>query len=272
MRDQTGAISGVMGVSIDVTERVQAEKEIYRLNEDLERRVIERTAQLEASNKELEAFSYSVSHDLRAPLRAIDSYSRILMEDYTAQFPPEAVHLLEMVRESSQKMGDLIDGLLAFSRLNRLTIKHQPVNTLELINQALYRLSSERDGRQVEITLGELPPCQGDPVLLEQVWVNLLSNALKFTRGQAPASVEVGASKQENDFIYYVKDNGVGFDMRYAGKLFGVFQRLHLPEEFEGTGVGLAIVQRILHRHGGRIWAEAKPGKGAVFYFTIPQA
>jgi signal transduction histidine kinase len=245
--------------------RVQLEKEA-----ELEQRIADRTAQLETANKELEAFSYSVSHDLRAPLRAIDGFSRILLEDYAPQLLPEVARYLRIIFESTQHMGRLIDGLLAFSRLSRQPLNKQPIVSAELVRQALDGLSDEQAGRRVEISMGELLPCQGDPLLLKQVWVNLLSNALKFTRQREMARIEIGCqTNADGEQVYFVKDNGVGFDMQYADKLFGVFQRLHRTEEYEGTGVGLAIVQRIVHRHGGRAWAEAAPGEGATFYFTL---
>ena len=247
-----------------------AQGNLAQLAETLKQRVAERTAQLEAANKELEAFAYSVSHDLRAPLRAVDGFSRILLGDCALQLPPEAAHYPERILANIQQMGRLIDDLLKFSRLSRQPLTKQRVELAEVVHQAIETLDSERKERQVEISIGELLPCQGDPTLLRQVWINLLTNALKFTRGQETAKIEVSClTPEEGPPVYFVKDNGVGFDMQYVGKLFGVFQRLHSTEEFEGTGVGLATVQRIIHRHGGQVWAEAKVGAGATFYFTI---
>jgi signal transduction histidine kinase len=245
--------------------KAQLEKEA-----ELEQRIADRTAQLEAANRELEAFSYSVSHDLRSPLRAMEGFSRILLEDYAPHLTSDAARYLQIIRASTQQMERLIDDLLIFSRQSRQPLHKQPLATADLVRQALDSLSDEQAGRHLEISIGELPPCQGDPALLRQVWINLSANALKFTRGQNVARIEIGCLTQEGGApVYFVKDNGVGFDMQYAGKLFGVFQRLHSAEEFEGTGVGLAIVQRIIHRHGGRVWADSRLGVGSTFCFTI---
>ncbi len=259
------------GFARDITERLRAENQIRRMNDELERRVSERTVQLEALNKELEAFSYSVSHDLRAPLRAINGYARMLEVEYADSLPPKAAHLLDSLRSSAGQMGALINELLEFSRLGRQALDKRQLQPASLIQQALLVLSSEQEGRQIEWIISDLPACSGDHILLLQVWVNLLSNALKYTRRRAVARIEVSCQVGEKgEYIYLIKDNGVGFDMRYASKLFGVFQRLHNADQFEGTGVGLALVQRIIQRHGGRIWAEAQPDVGATFYFTLP--
>ena len=259
-------------MSGELRERTQ---EISSLNEELEQRVVElleRTAELEAANLELESFAYSVSHDLRAPLRAISGFSRILLEDHGPQLSNEPRRYLQLVRYHVHRMGDLIDDLLAFSSLGRQPLELRPVALTKLVSQALADLGSEQEGRQVEISFGDLPVCRGDPAMLKQVFINLLDNALKYTRKRKVAMIQVGCrdnGKQQGKCVCFVKDNGVGFDMGYADKLFDVFQRLHRAEEYEGTGVGLAIVQRIIHRHGGRVWAEAEVNQGATFYFTL---
>ncbi|MGB8355750.1 MAG: response regulator [Chthoniobacteraceae bacterium] len=228
---------------------------------------------LELANKELEAFSYSVSHDLRAPLRHIDGFSKVLLMSYLDQLPAKAQSLLQSVSERTKYMGQLIDELLNFSRLARQPVGKHRVILADLVQQALDELVPEQKDREVEVRTGDLPDCVGDAVLLKQVLINLLSNAFKFTRKKEHALIEIGSGPGDKpgEVLYFVRDNGAGFDMEYATKLFGVFQRMHRATEFEGTGVGLSIVQRIIHRHGGRIWAEAKVDHGAAFYFTLPQ-
>lgn len=267
-KDESGALR-ILGVSRDISERKQAEAEIRQLNAELEQRVIQRTAELEAANQELEAFAYSVSHDLRAPLRAMDGFSRILLEDFAQELSSPAQRYLGLIRENAQQMANLINHLLAFSRLSRQPLNMRHIDPAEVVRQAVEDVRAAREGREVTLVIGTLSPCQADPMLLRQVYVNLLSNALKFTRGRENPTIEVGCQSENGQAVYFVKDNGIGFDMQYAHKLFGVFQRLHRAEDFEGTGVGLAIVQRIIHRHGGRIWVEAEVNRGATFYFTL---
>ncbi len=267
-RNSDGEIIGIVGAGRDITERRQTEEKIRQLNEALAHRAQE----LEIANKELEAFTYSVSHDLRAPLRAMDGFSRIVMDDYAPQLPPDAQRYLQLVRDNAQQMGDLINGLLMLSRLGRQPLQTQPVAPAALARQAFDSLRLEMENRQVEITIAELPDAQADAALLRQVFANLLQNALKFTRKREITTIEVGHIVVDNQPIFYIKDNGVGFDMRYTDKLFGVFQRMHRAEDFEGTGIGLATVQRIIHRHGGRVWAEGEVDRGATFYFTLGAA
>ena len=239
--------------------------ELFRKTAQLARR----TADLTTANKELEAFSYSVSHDLRSPLRAMDGFARILLEEHAPQLPPDAQRYLHLVRDNAQQMGRLVDDLLAFSRLGRQPLATQRVAPSALVHEVLAELRPDQEGRCVDVVLDDLPACQADPALLKQVFVNLLANALKFTAHRDVARITVGRCEQGGEPVYFVRDNGVGFDMRYAHKLFGVFQRLHRAEDYTGTGVGLAIAQRIIHRHGGRIWANAETDRGATFYFTL---
>jgi light-regulated signal transduction histidine kinase (bacteriophytochrome) len=238
-------------------------------SEELEARVQSRTVELEGALKQLEAFSYSVSHDLRAPLRAITGFSRILLAEHVETLSDQAAGYLRRVADGARQMGCLVDDLLAFARLGRASVRRMHTDPAAIARQVLVDLQPEYAGRAVRVAVAELPPCDADPSLLKQVYVNLLSNALKFTRSRADATIEVGSRTADNSIVYFVKDNGVGFDMQYAGKLFGVFQRLHRAEDYEGTGVGLAIVDRIVSRHGGRVWAESSPDQGACFFFTI---
>ncbi len=247
-----------------------SEAAVRQLNAELEERVIQRTAQLEMANKELESFSYSISHDLRAPLRAIDGFSRMLQEDYSQNLDGEANRYLKIVRDNTKRMGDLIDDLLNLARLSRKEILRQTIFPKDSINKLLDDLSPSWAGRQIEFAIADLPSYQADLSLLTQVWINLLSNAVKYTSKIDHARIEVGDTVIDSEIVYFIRDNGAGFDMQYADKLFGVFQRMHLEKDFEGTGIGLAIVQRIIQRHGGKIWAEAKIDQGATFYFTIP--
>ncbi|MBZ5657387.1 MAG: PAS domain S-box protein [Acidobacteriia bacterium] len=268
-KNEDGEIEGVFAAARDVTERKQAEEEVRRLNDELEQRVTQRTAQLEAANKELEAFTYSVSHDLRAPLRHISGFSKILSEEYGSSLEPEAQHHLQRIQEGTRRMGLLVDDLLNLGRIGRHEVRLQVTGLNSVVNEAVDDLKAECEGRQVEWKIDSLPFVECDPALMKQVFQNLLSNAVKFTRPRSQAVIEVGQKDQEGTPVVFVRDNGVGFSMKYADKLFGVFQRLHRPEDFEGTGVGLATVQRIVQKHGGRIWAEAELDKGATFYFTL---
>jgi light-regulated signal transduction histidine kinase (bacteriophytochrome) len=228
----------------------------------------EKNVALQAAVKDLDAFSYSVSHDLRAPLRAIDGFSQILLKQYGPTLAEESREYLQLVRDNTIQMGHLVDDLLKFSRLGRQPLSKQQVPTVTIIEQILREAQQQAEGRTVRVTIGGLPPICGDAALLKQVFVNLIGNAFKYTRQRTDAAIEIGANKFDGENVFFVRDNGVGFDMQYAGQLFNVFQRLHRVEEFEGTGVGLAIVQRIIQRHGGRIWADAAVDKGATFYFT----
>jgi signal transduction histidine kinase len=247
-----------------VIERKRAAEQIDALNANLQRYTVE----LEATNKELESFSYSVSHDLRAPLRAVDGYARMLEEDYRESLDAEGQRLLRVVREASIRMGRLIDDLLAFSKLGRQEPAKQPIDMNAMVAEVITEIKGDS---KATLEAAALPPAQADRAMMKQVWANLIGNALKYSGKTQGARIQIGARAEQGENVYWVRDNGVGFDMRYAQKLFGVFQRLHRAEEFAGTGVGLAIVQRVVARHGGRVWAEGRPGEGACFYFSLPQ-
>jgi len=250
----------------DITRQKRADFEINQLNKNLERNI----AQLQLTNKELEAFSYSVSHDLRAPLRSINGYAQMIQDDHAQTFNDDAKRMLNVIRNNAKKMGMLIDDLLAFSRMGRKEITRVSIDFNKLLEPIITE-TKQNAPVKTQIVLNSLPATQGDPALLSQVYINLISNAVKYSAKKDNPKVEIGAEEKDDEIVYYVKDNGAGFDMQYAHKLFGVFQRLHSNEEFEGTGVGLAIVQRIIVKHGGKVWAEGKPDEGAAFYFSLPK-
>jgi PAS domain S-box-containing protein len=271
LRDETGSPLAIATTERDITERKRAEKEISELNAGLERRVIERTTQLEAANKELEAFSYSVSHDLRAPLRSIDGFSQVLLEDYTDKLDAAGQDALKRVRAAAQRMAQLIDDMLKLSRVTRSELRLETVGLSAMAHAVLDELQRTQPERQVDCVIAEGIVTKGDTQLLRAVLENLLGNAWKFTGKQGCARIEFGKTQCESETTYFVRDNGAGFDMAFVDKLFGAFQRLHPVEEFPGTGIGLATVQRIIHRHGGRVWAEGALAQGATFYFTLPE-
>lgn len=270
MRGPQGQIGDCIAVIEDITARKMAEEEVRQLTNTLERRVAERTAQLQEANRELESFSYSVSHDLRAPLRHIDGFAQLLVRQAESSLDVKGLHYLKTITDTVKHAGSLVDDLLAFSRMGRSEMRHSIVDVNRLVREVQASLEPDTAGRTVEWRVGDLSAVQADPAMLRVVFQNLLSNALKFTRGRQPACVEVGCQEQDSEVVFHVRDNGVGFDPKYADKLFGVFQRLHRPEEFEGTGIGLANVRRVVSRHGGRVWAESALDRGATFYFSLP--
>jgi PAS domain S-box-containing protein len=252
----------------DISERKKAEKEILLFNENLEKKVVERTLQLEAANKELESFSYSVSHDLRTPLRAVNGYAMMLKEDFGSKLGAEGDRVINIIMDNARRMGQLIDDLLTFSHLGRKEIKSQNVDINEMVKMCIKELLLN-EVKKYQVKVRELPQCQADGAMLKQVWMNLIGNAIKYSSKQDLPKIEIGFTSDKKRDIYYVKDNGVGFDMQYSNKLFGVFQRLHSNDQFEGTGVGLALVKRIIDKHGGEIWVEAHLNEGATFYFSL---
>ena len=270
IRDSKGKIIGAVVIGRDVTEIKKSEEQIRLLNTALEQRVAERTAQLEAANNELEAFSYSVSHDLRAPLRAVIGFATILGEEHAAQIDPEGQRLLGTIRSAATRMNALIDDLLSFARMGRRQMESSTIDMEALVGTVYADCVVQARGRRIEFQAYALAPAIGDSAMMQQVLTNLISNAIKYTRPRDVARIEISSRAGEKETIYWVRDNGVGFDMQYAQRLFGVFQRLHSDDQFEGTGVGLALVARIISRHGGRVWAESTPNEGACFFFTLP--
>lgn len=260
----------LVATALDITDRKLAEHEIQNLNTHLEHRVMERTAQLQAANKELEAFSYSISHDLRAPLRHIDGFINLFLENKKTELTDEEMSYLNIVTQSAIEMGELIDALLSFSRLNRAEIQRVQIDSATMINQLLKYFKEEFKTRKIQFITNELLPLFGDYNLIRQVWMNLISNAIKYTRKKDIALIEIGSYQLVSETVFFIKDNGAGFNMKYKDKLFGVFQRLHKPREFEGIGIGLANVNRIISRHGGNCWAEGELNIGATFYFSLP--
>jgi hypothetical protein len=269
LKDDHGNLGGGVAVLRDITERKAAERQIQTLNQTLEGRVIERTAELKVANKELEAFTYSVSHDLRAPIRHISGFAKILVEKFRSSLPAEAHEHLQHIVQAAHRMGQMVDEMLKLARLGRQALTVKVTGLSSLVKDVVTLLAPEIEGRQVEWKIDELPFVECDPILMRQVFQNLISNALKYSRPRSPAVIEIGQMEKEGEKVIFVKDNGVGFDMKYSDKLFGVFQRLHVAEEFEGNGIGLATVERIIKKHGGRVWVEAEPDRGATFFFTL---
>jgi light-regulated signal transduction histidine kinase (bacteriophytochrome) len=268
-RDEQGRPAAILETNNDITERERRQQEVRTLNEELGKR----TAELEVINKELEAFAYSISHDLRAPLRHMAGFTELLQKNTASILNEKNQRYVRMILESAQRMGSLIDDLLAFSRIGRAETHKTMVSLDQLVEEVVTEARQDTDGRNIVWKVGSLPAWHGDRSMLRLVLVNLISNAVKFTRTRSQAEIEIGCMSREQDqIVVFIRDNGVGFDMKYVNKLFGVFQRLHAPEAFEGTGIGLATVQRIVHRHGGRAWAEGLLDKGATFYFSLSKS
>jgi light-regulated signal transduction histidine kinase (bacteriophytochrome) len=266
--DEVGSLTDAFNQML--TQIHEQTETLNEFNQNLEQRVKDRTVELEAANKELESFSYSVSHDLRAPVRAIHSYTNVFLEDYADKLDDEGKRLMNIILKNGKKMGLLIDDLLAFSQLGRRALIKTKVSMNDIVISIWNDLYRADESRTVKLILNQLPEASAEKSTIQQVWVNLISNALKYTKNKPETIIEISAEVKDTEIIYSIKDNGSGFDMKYYNKLFGVFQRLHSQEEFEGTGVGLAIVERIVSKHGGRIWAESKVNEGATFYFALP--
>ncbi|HNY89815.1 MAG TPA: ATP-binding protein, partial [Methanoregulaceae archaeon] len=265
--DDKGTIVEILSIGNDITRLQEAEREIQELNNELENRVIERTRQLTEVNKNLESFTYTISHDLRAPLRAISGYSSLLMQDLK-DIPEKDKRYLESLRQNAHDMGRLIDDLLEFSRLRIRSLEKETVQPSVMVREILREIRKDPAFAKVEFNVGELPPCQADPGLLKQVYANLIGNAVKYSQKRAAPLVEIGSLTRDGQLLYFVRDNGIGFDMKYSEKIFGVFERLQTSDEYEGTGIGLSIVHRIVEMHGGRIWVESEVDKGTTFYFS----
>ncbi|MBE0676120.1 MAG: PAS domain S-box protein, partial [Bacteroidales bacterium] len=270
IKDEKGKSIGYQSAVLDFTEKRKQEEIIQKLNEELEAKVLQRTEQLEAANKELEAFSYSVSHDLRAPLRAVNSYISILLEDYEKTLDEEGKRICGIISSSAKQMGELINDLLSFSRIGRSIVEPELIDMKLLVNNVCSEVFDEKLRDRTKLELGKLSKAYGDTNLIRIVWTNLISNAIKYSSNKPFSEIIISSRREDHTITYSVKDNGVGFDMLYKHKLFGVFQRLHSEKDFEGNGVGLAIVQRIINKHGGKVWAEGEVDKGATFYFSLP--
>lgn len=270
IKDDKGNVTGLCITSTDTTRYRSAQATVKAMNDSLEKKVKERTAELENANKELEAFTYSVSHDLMAPLRIIDGFSQVLLDDYRHKLDADGLQTLQVIKRNATRMGELVNDLLNLARLGRANLVKRSIDMNDIVAAVIDDMRFSTNKLAAMINLKDLKPAECDHVLIKQVWANLLSNAVKYSKNRENPLIEIGCTEQNGQTVYYIKDNGVGFDLQYAGKLFGVFQRLHKPTEFPGTGVGLAIVHRIITRHGGKVWADAKVNEGAVFYFTLP--